>query len=245
MSGLRTYTQTDLRVPPTEANHIVRLSDMMEFVAGLQKQAVRAVLTDPFVGAYDNAQLTLTQGTPAVLIVDNITLAIDDRILLVGQTDLTQNGIYTVTTLGDDGGTATVLTRASDFNSSTDIINGLIVPVAEGEFNASTRWKLTAGTIPSALDTTNLIFTRDIVNLTKVVEMDFDIVGDDSTSAFAFTHNLDSRNVTHEIYDNATGETIIAQFTRTSGNDVRVDFGVPLEAGTELTLVIRAQVDPA
>ena len=245
MSGIRTYTQTDLRVPPTEANHLIRQRDMIEYVAGLTKQPVRVVLTNPFVGTYDSTALTLTQTTPAELIVDGVPLAEGDRILPVAQPDLTQNGIYVVTTLGVDDTTAAVITRAADFNKSTDIINGIIVPVSEGTNYANTRWKLTAATIPAVLDVTNLIFTEEIVDFTKVVEMAFAIVGDDTKTLFEFEHNLGSLNVTHEIRDNDTGETVVAQFRRTSINDVEVEFGVPLADGDVFTLIIRAEVDPA
>ncbi len=74
--------------------------------------------------------------------------------------------------------------------------------------------------------------------------MQFPFAGDASTLSFAFTHNLATKNVTHEIYDTATGETVAMQFTRTSANAVRLDVGAPLGAGTNFTLVIRAEVDP-
>ena len=244
MSGIRTYHQTDLRVPPTESNHLVRQKDMIEYVAGLTKQPVRVALTAPFVGAYNATAMTLTQATPGELVVDGVTLALNDRKLVTAQPDLTQNGIYIVTTLGDTT-TAAVLTRAEDFNSSVDIINGIIVPVSEGDSYGGSRWKLTAATIPAELDVTNLIFTEEIVDFTKVVEMTFPIVGDDTKELFEFEHNLGSLNVTHEIRDDATGETIVALFRRTSINDVEVEFGIPLAAGDNFTLIIRAEVDPA
>jgi hypothetical protein len=217
---------------------------MKKYVAGLTKQAVRAALDVPFVGSYDASAKTLTQGTPAALVVDGVTLAQDDRILLAAQADLTQNGIYVVTTLGD-GTTAAVLTRAEDFDDSTDIIAGTIVPVTAGDSNGGTNWKLTPATVPATLDTTNLVFTMQATDTKRVVEMTFAITGDDATVSFPFTHNLATRNVTHELFDTTTGETVIAQFTRTSANAVRVDVGAPLGTGTNLTLVIRAEVDPS
>jgi hypothetical protein len=217
---------------------------MINYVSGLTKQAVRAVFAAPFTGAYAAAGMTLTQSTPAELIVDGVTLAAGDRVLLAAQTDLTQNGIYTVTTLGVAGTTAAVLTRAADFNDSTDIINGTIVPVSDGTDNAGTQWKLTPGTVPSLLGTTSLVFTKQVTDTTKVVEMTFAIAGDDTTTSFPFNHNLATLNVTHEIRDDATGETVIAKFTRTNANTVTVDFGVAPATGENMTLIIRAEVDP-
>jgi hypothetical protein len=244
MAGIRTYVQSDLRVAPTEGTHLVRLNDMIQYVAGLTKEAVRAVLTTPFVGTYNGTTMTLTQTTAAALIVDGVTLAVDDRVLLAGQLDLTQNGIYVLTTLGD-GTTAAVLTRAEDFNASADLVNGTIIPVSEGDDNANTRWKLTPATLPAVLDTTNLVFTKQATDVKRVVEMTFDIEGDDVETLYEFEHNLNSTNVTHEIYDSDTGDTVVAQFRRVSPNDVEVEFGVPLGDGTDFTLVIRAEVDPA
>jgi hypothetical protein len=220
------------------------MNDMIEYVAGLTKEAVRVISTDPFVGTYNAAAMTLTQTTPAALVVDGVTLAVGDRVLLAGQLDLTQNGIYVLTTLGDST-TAAVLTRADDMNTSASLINGTIIPVSEGDDNTNTRWKMTPATIPAVLDTTNLVFTKQSTDVRRVVEMSFDIEGDDTETVYDFEHNLGTLNVTHEIYDAATGETVVAQFARTSANDVEVTFGVPLGDGNDFTLVIRAEVDPA
>ncbi len=43
MAGIKTYAQTDMRVTPTEENHLVRLKDMVEYVAGMTKSPVAAV----------------------------------------------------------------------------------------------------------------------------------------------------------------------------------------------------------
>ena len=173
-----------------------------------------------------------------------MTVAQGYRILLAAQSDLTQNGIYVITTLSD-GTTTAVLTRADDFDDSTDIIAGTIVPVTAGDNNGGTNWKLTPATVPATMDTTNLVFTKQATDTKRVTEMTFTITGDDATVSYPFTHNLATRNVTHELYDTTTGETVVAQFTRTSANAVRVDIGAPLGTGTNLTLVIRAEVDPA
>jgi hypothetical protein len=217
---------------------------MIEYVAGLTKEAARVVLTSDFGGTYNATAMTLTQSAPAPLEIDGVTLAADDRVLLVGQVDLTQNGIYVVTDEGDGTTTPAVLTRAEDFNASADLVNGTIVPVSEGDDNANTRWKLTPSTLPAILDSTNLVFTKQATDVSRVVEMTFDIEGDDTETVYDFSHNLNSRNVTHEIYDNDTGESVVALFRRTSANDVEVEFGVPLGDGVDFTLVIRAEVDP-
>jgi hypothetical protein len=216
---------------------------MVKYVAGLTKESVRVVLDAPFVGSYAAAGKTLTQTTPAALEVDGVTLALNDRVLLAAQTDKTQNGIYTVTTEGD-GSTAAVLTRATDFDDSADLVPGTIIPVSAGTANGGSAWKLTPATVPAVLDTTVLEFKKQSADTTRVVEMTATLTGDTTTTSYPVTHNWATKNVTHELYDTATGETVVAQFTRTSANAVKIDVGVPLGAGTDLTLVLRAEVDP-
>jgi hypothetical protein len=57
---------------------------------------------------------TLTNnGANAALSIDSVALASTNRVLVQGQTNQFENGVYTVTTVGD-GSTAWVLTRATD-----------------------------------------------------------------------------------------------------------------------------------
>jgi len=71
---------------------------------------------------YDNGSsgvgATLTNaGTQEALVIDGVTVVVDDRVLVYEQTDATQNGIYTVTDTGS-ASTNWVLTRATDADSS-------------------------------------------------------------------------------------------------------------------------------
>jgi hypothetical protein len=251
MAGIKYLSQVEMLVAPVTENNLVRLQDMIDYVQGMTKQPVRAVLTSPFVGTYNGTNLTLTQTIAAEVVVDGVTLALGDRVLLAGQTDRTQNGIYTITTLGEDetssgagDGVEAVLTRADDMAANVDLVNGVIVPVSEGDINAGSRWKLTVGTVPAILDVTNLDFAKEIVDFTKVIEMSFLLEGDDDETLYEIEHNLGTRNVSHEIRDNATGETVFATFRRMSINDVEVEFGVPAGTGNDYTLILKAQVTP-
>ncbi len=93
----------------------------------------------------------LTQTTAAVLVVDGITVALDDRILVKNEVADSNNGVYTVTTLGT-GSVAYVLTRATDFSASAQI-QGAVVNVEQGTINATTAW-MVSGIGPFTLDTT-------------------------------------------------------------------------------------------
>jgi hypothetical protein len=65
-------------------------------------------------GAGDGVGATLTNsGTQEALEVDGVSMTVADRVLVWQQSTGTQNGVYTVTTVGD-GSTNWVLTRATD-----------------------------------------------------------------------------------------------------------------------------------
>jgi hypothetical protein len=70
------------------------------------------------------------------------------RYLIKDQTNLAQNGIYTLSVLGDGISIPWVLTRAIDFNSSSNIINGGVVYIPAGTINSNTLWQVTfTGTV--------------------------------------------------------------------------------------------------
>ena len=244
MADPKILTQFDLRFPPTAETNIVRLKDMIEYVGAMTAAPSRVVMTDPFTATYDPTGMTLTQTTPEELEIDGVIVAQDDRILVAGQLDATQNGVYAVTTLGVTSGAAAVLTRTDDFDESAQFKQGMIFPVTDGDENANTRWKMTLGAIPFVLDGSTVSFEKDVVDFTRVVEMTFAIEGDDTTAEYNFSHNWDTMNVTHEIFEDATGDTVMAGFRRINANTVQVRFGGPLGVGEDYTLVIRAEVEP-
>jgi hypothetical protein len=107
---------------------------------------------------------TLTNaGTNAALVIDSVNMVLNDRVLVANQTDQTQNGVYTVTTVGD-GSTAWVLTRSTDTDtaapSDPDAFGkGDAFFIKEGSTNAGHLDVLsTAGTI--IFGTTNIIFSE-------------------------------------------------------------------------------------
>ena len=60
---------------------------------------------------------TLTNaGTQVALVIDGVTLSVNDRVLIYNQTNAYENGVYTVTNTGS-GSTNWVLTRATDADS--------------------------------------------------------------------------------------------------------------------------------
>ncbi len=82
---------------------------------------------------------TITASTNGALTVDAYTVLLGDRILVKNQASTFQNGVYTLTTLGD-GSTHYVLTRATDYNASTNINYTGTIPVLNGGTLAATGW---------------------------------------------------------------------------------------------------------
>jgi hypothetical protein len=96
-------------------------------VAGLSwKQAVRAATTSnhTLATAYANGQ-----------VIDGVTLATGDRVLIKNQTTASENGIYVVPASGAP-------TRATDADSGAELVNATVY-VSEGTTNADTQWTCT------------------------------------------------------------------------------------------------------
>ena len=121
------------------------------------KDAVRVATGANLTASYASQVLTNT-GTLAALSIDGVVLAVGDRVLVKNQTTGTQNGIYTVTTVGS-ASVAWVLTRATDANTSSELPTGTFVFVSEGTVNSDAGFTLTTNA-PITLDTTALTWTQ-------------------------------------------------------------------------------------
>jgi hypothetical protein len=115
-------------------------------------------------GAGVGVGATLTNaGTQAALVVDGITLSVNDRVLVYEQTNQTQNGVYVVTDVGS-GSTNWILTRSSDtdtygLTSSTKLGEGSTFFVQQGATGAGETYTCnTVGVI--TFGTTNITFTQ-------------------------------------------------------------------------------------
>ena len=117
---------------------------------------------------YDNGTAgvgaTLTNaGTQAALVIDGVTVSVNDRVLVYQQTNPVQNGIYVVTSVGS-GSTNWILTRSSDantyvINSAAGLSEGSTVFVQQGTTGAGETYTCnTAGTI--TFGTTAITFAQ-------------------------------------------------------------------------------------
>lgn len=105
---------------------------------------------------------TLTANANGAFTLDGQAGVLAGRYLIKDQTTTTQNGVFTLTTVGD-AGTPYVLTRAWDFDQTSvkpltkEVFPGAYFPVTNGTVNAGTNWMFnTLGTV--TLGTTGLNF---------------------------------------------------------------------------------------
>lgn len=127
------------------------------------KDSVRAATTADLSATYSNGSsgvgATLTADAAGALSVDGVSPVQGDRILVKDQTTTAENGIYTVTTVGDVS-TAFVLTRATDADSSSEVSGGLFTFVEEGSVAADNAYVLTSITGTATMGTSSLEFTQ-------------------------------------------------------------------------------------
>lgn len=107
---------------------------------------------------YSSGTKKITAAGNGALVLDGITMAVNDRVLVKNESTGSNNGIYTVFATGS-GGAPWVLLRATDADTTAEYENAMYVFVGEGTVNAGTGWILTTpDTI--TLDTTALTWTQ-------------------------------------------------------------------------------------
>lgn len=169
---------------------------------GPVKASVRVVATSLPTPDTGNLPSIFAAANGALPAIDGVTLEVGDRLLWVGDTYETPhgvaNGIYTVVSLGSVG-TPWQLTRATDYDSNTEVAAGDLIAIQEGTRYAHTFWQNQAtGTIN--LDFTAMPFAQPTVDeeiepYVRYVELfmarQANLKEDDFDSAAAFTAQMD------------------------------------------------------
>lgn len=148
---------------------------------------------------------TLTNaGVMAALTIDGVAMAVGNRVLVKDQVSTFQNGIYTVTSIGN-GATNWIMTRATDFDNapSNEIAQGVFVVVVSGTLNAATLW-IETGAGPFTIGTTPIIFTE----LTALV---------DGGGTAAYKNASDNTKATVASVSGATTLNALAVFADVAG----------------------------
>jgi len=126
------------------------------------KDSVRVASESDLSATYNNGTggvgATLTADANGAISVDSVSLTSGDRVLVKAQTDSSENGIYSVTTVGDVSNPF-VLTRTTDADSSAEVTGGLFTFIEEGT-NADAGFVLSNITGSATIGTDDLTFTQ-------------------------------------------------------------------------------------
>ena len=178
---------------------------------------------------------TLTNaGANAALVVDGVLMTVGKRVLVYNQTNAYENGVYSVTTVGD-GSTPWVMTRASDSNrygpkSTSELDIGDYFFVQAGNTGAGESYVLTSPNGTIIFGTTNIAFTQfsDSVVYTANTSAGLSLIGtvfnakvDNNTTAFDGGGNIvvkASANLTTPNIGAATGTSLSVTGNITGGN---------------------------
>jgi len=121
-------------------------------------------LTQPALGEGGVGATLTNAGAQAALTIDGILTTVGARVLVQGQTNQAENGIYSVTTVGT-GATNWVLTRATDGNSyapksDTQLGAGSYFFIMQGSQYAGSSYVLTAPPGEINFGTSNIVFSQ-------------------------------------------------------------------------------------
>jgi len=126
------------------------------------KDSVRVATTAALTATYNNGTggvgATLTADANGAVSIDSVSLSSGDRVLVKNQSDASENGIYSVTTVGDVSNPF-VLTRTIDADSSSEVTGGMFTFVEEGT-NADAGFVLSNITGSATIGTDNLTMTQ-------------------------------------------------------------------------------------
>jgi len=142
---------------PINSSDLVTKSYVDAQTTGLDvKDSVRAATTANLAAAYASSGQTLTANSNGAITIDGESLALNDRVLVKDQTTKSVNGIYSVTTVGT-ASSKFVLTRSSDFDTSSEVGAGAFTFVEAGTANQGKSFVQTTRNV--TLDTSDLVFS--------------------------------------------------------------------------------------
>jgi len=140
------------------------MSSFQQFIISPWLSPVRVVSTTNVSGTYNNGPLnngvgaTLTIAASS-LTIDSVVLVVGDRVLLKGQTNANENGIYVVLSIGS----TVVLQRAADMQCIEQMKIGQYVTVGAGTVNAGSAFVLVEP-LPQLFGISNQVWTASPLN---------------------------------------------------------------------------------
>jgi hypothetical protein len=161
-------TTGTISTSPTSGTDIVNKLYADSIASGINfHQSVRLATTTALpANTYNNGSsgvgATLTANANGALSVDSVAAVVGNRILVKNEVAQANNGVYTVTQVGD-GSTPYILTRATDFDSAgtgvDQIDAGDFFLVTAGSTQSNTSW-VQQTPLPITVGTTAIVFTQ-------------------------------------------------------------------------------------
>lgn len=161
-------TTGTISATPTNGTDIVNKTYADSIAAGINfHQSVRLATAAALpANTYNNGSsgvgATLTGNANGALSVDGVAVVVGNRILVKNEVAGANNGVYTVTQVGN-GSTPYILTRATDFDTPGTGVNqidaGDFFLVTAGSTQSNTSW-VQQTPLPITVGTTALVFTQ-------------------------------------------------------------------------------------
>jgi hypothetical protein len=120
-----------------------------------QLATTTALATNTYANGTAGVGATLTATANGALTIDSVSPAVNDRLIIKDEATASHNGIYLVTATGD-GSHPYVLTRATDADSSSDLLGASIFALS-GTVNSGNGFLQTSPG-PITVGTTGLVF---------------------------------------------------------------------------------------
>jgi len=194
-----------------------------------------------------NTNIDIATDLEAGDVIDGVTLVAGHRVLVNGQTNQAQNGIYVVQASG-------AAVRAADFDSPAEVKSGDFIFVSSGTVYANTGWVQTNSTV--TIGTSPISFTQfsgagtytggagltldgtvfnvgqgtgivvnanDVAIDTAVVARKFtSLIGNGTATSYTVNHNLANQWATVQVYEGTN--LVEADVSLTSANSTTISF---------------------
>lgn len=161
-------TTGTISTAPTAGNDIVNktyadsIANGVNFHAACNLATTAALPTNTYNNGSSGVGATLTATANAALVVDSVTVSLNQRILVKNEVSGANNGVYTVTQVGS-GALPYILTRATDYDTSgtgtNEVDQGDLLLVLSGTVNANTSW-VQQTPLPITIGTTAIVFIQ-------------------------------------------------------------------------------------
>ena len=169
--------------------------------------------------------------------------------------DLTVDGNATISTIAANTNPTVVLTETSgtiEKSTIAELLDGNAVESISASGTAPLNLSVDSSTGSVALTgsvdvataaqavsgaQTDVLLTPASLRATEQVSL---ISGDDTETSFDIVHNMNTRNVIVQLFNNTSFEAIITDVTRTTVDKITVDFGFAPPTGTNYTVLIKS-----